>query len=69
MEKAQAGIHHPHQRLGSIEGAVAAPGDLHLGNFKVPVGKITPEELVDLPSSFAILIIFKETLSLTGSGH
>ncbi len=51
-----------HQGLGGVEGPVAAFGQLQLGDFQVPVGKLAPEELVNLASGFAVLVGGKQAL-------
>jgi hypothetical protein len=62
MEQPQTAIQHP---LGHVEGG---PGgglillQLHFGQFHVPVGKFTPEEIVDLAAGFAKLVAVKEAV-------
>ena len=59
MQHAQTGIQNPYEGLGGVESPIATFGQLQLGYFDVPIGKFTPEELINLPSGFAVLICGK----------
>jgi len=68
VQQAQAGIQHTCQGLGGVESAITAFGQLQLGNFHVPVSKLTPEEVVNLAAGLAVLMNSEQTLHIPHQG-
>jgi len=68
VQQAQTGIQHAHQSRGGVISAITAFSKLGLGNFEVPIGKLSPEEFIDLPAGFTELIIGEEAVCFADQG-
>ena len=63
VQQAQGGIQHAHQGDRRIVRAVSAFSHLQFGNFHIPVGKIVPQEIIDLAASLAVLVRLEEPVN------
>ncbi len=66
MEQTQTIVQHFPQNGQRCPGTRSACLHLHFGGFQIPVGKLAPQELVDLPSGFAKLVIIQQAVGRFG---
>ena len=63
MEQAQAGIEHGHQHAARVGfRLLVALIERVLADLDVPVGELAPQEIVDLPPGFAVLVAVEQAL-------
>ncbi len=62
MEQAQTGIQNPGQGIRGIVCSIPTFSQLKFCDLEIPIGKLIPEEIVDLPPGLPVLEACKEPL-------
>src|SRR5512139_2375849 len=63
MQQAQGYIKYPRQGFSGLRLRIVV-FELLLGDLHIPVGKVVPDELIDLPSRLAILEVLEKTFGI-----